>query len=96
MEPIIILQGISVDQLLACISSALEQKINEKLEKIQNKPPVRYLSRKEVACQLQISLPTLNDWTKLGWLKSYKIGTRVLYKSDEITQALKERKFRRI
>ena len=47
-----------------------------------------YLSRDEVADLLKISLPTLNQWSKQGMIKSYKIGNRVLYKKDEIETAV--------
>ncbi len=47
------------------------------------------LTRKEVASKFRISLVTLNDWSKKGILKSYRIGNRVLYKSYEIGSSLK-------
>lgn len=53
------------------------------------------MSRKEMTEYLQISLPTLNEWTKLRWLRSYKIGNRVLYKSNEVDKSLQERKYGR-
>ena len=58
-------------------------------------PTWTYLSRKEVAAQLKICLPTPNDWTREGWLQSYKMGNRVLYKSNEVDQALLQRKFKK-
>jgi len=33
-------------------------------------------------------LPTLNDWSKLGRLQSYKMGNRVLYKKHEVENSL--------
>lgn len=48
----------------------------------------KLLTRKETAEKLKISLPTLNDWSKRGLLKSYIIGGRVLYKANEIEQSL--------
>ena len=52
-----------------------------------------YLTRGEVATQLQISLPTLHNYTKEGLIKSYRIGGKVRYKAEDIEQALKERNF---
>jgi excisionase family DNA binding protein len=46
-----------------------------------------YLTRKEAANQLNITLPTLGQYTKKGLLTSYKIGARVLYKKSEIESA---------
>lgn len=54
----------------------------------QNAP--QYVSRKEAADLLKITLPTLNVYTKSGKLTAYKIGRRVLYDSIEIAKALSE------
>ncbi len=82
----ILLTGIDLNELLEKIASIVEDKIKG------NKPEMpksgNYLSRNEVCSLLKISLPTLNDWTKIGRLQSYKIGNRVLYKQDEIETAL--------
>ena len=39
-----------------------------------------YLTRKEAAALLKISLPTLNEYTKAGRIPGFRIGYRVLYK----------------
>lgn len=68
----------------------IEQIIDRRLEmlKPQKAGTTEYITRKEVAEILKVTLPTLHDWTKLGWLKSYKIGTRVLYKRSEVDEAI--------
>lgn len=50
------------------------------------------LTREQAAGLLNITLPTLNTWTKTGKLKSCKIpeSRRVYYKTDQIFQALHE------
>jgi len=53
----------------------------------------KYLTRKEVANYLQISLPTLHDYSKRQILKSYKIGNKVRYKASEVIESLSERKY---
>ena len=45
-------------------------------------------SRKETARILNISLPTLHLFTKEGSIRAYRIGNRVLYKSEDIENAL--------
>jgi len=50
----------------------------------------KYWTRKKTAEELNITLPTLRTWTKTGRLKSYEIAGRVLYKPDEVDQALKK------
>lgn len=47
-----------------------------------------YGTRKQVAARLHISLPTLNELTKSGVLPGYRIQGRVLYKWQEVDQAL--------
>ena len=46
-------------------------------------------SRKETARILTISLPTLHQFTKDGIIRAYRIGHRVLYKQEDIENALK-------
>lgn len=58
-----------------------------------NKPTTQsetkeYLTRKEAAAMLNISLPTLWALSKNGTIKSHRIGSRVLYKTDELKTAL--------
>ena len=96
MDNLIILQGITVDQLLSKLEAIVERKIAESLNQNPARKTEKYMTRKEVAEFLHISLPTLHDWTKMEWIKSYRIGSRVLFKSDEVEAALKIRKFRRI
>lgn len=85
----IILEGIKVEQLLERIGELFDSRLNSTTpQKPENQS--LYLSRQEVAKLLKISLPTLHDWTKLKWLQSYKIGNRVLYKLEEVEEAIKK------
>ncbi len=82
----IIFTGLTVNDLLLQIEQLIEAKISlvPQKENFQS----GYLSRKEVANLLKITLPTLHDWTKLNYLKAYKMGTRVLYKESEVIETL--------
>ncbi len=51
-----------------------------------------YLTRKETAKKLRVSLVTLNDWSRRGLIQSYKIGGQVRYKLAEIEMSLQEDK----
>lgn len=83
----ILLNGINIEQLLEKIGKLLDSRLtSHTLPKSETQS--QYLSRSEVAKLLKISLPTLHEWTKLNWLKSYKIGNRVLYKLEEVEEAL--------
>lgn len=83
----ILLNGVSLNDLLSHIGQLIEQKLEQK-KKREVKEQSSFLSRTEVCKLLRISLPTLNEWSKLGWLQSYKIGNRVLYKNDEVESSL--------
>jgi hypothetical protein len=48
-----------------------------------------YLTRQETIALLKISYPTLNEWSRKGLLKKYRINSRIRYKKSEIEQALK-------
>jgi excisionase family DNA binding protein len=83
----IILSGITVDDLLLRIEQMMEAKLNAPLQQ-KAKDKTEYITRKEVAAILKVTLPTLHEWTKLGWLPSYKMGSRVLYKKAEVEKAI--------
>ncbi|HTA61335.1 MAG TPA: helix-turn-helix domain-containing protein [Bacteroidia bacterium] len=93
----ILLNGLSVEQLKEIIADTVransEQKQQTKKEISLTAKENKFISRKETAALLHISLPTLNDLTKEGKLKSYLIGARVLYKPDEVLESVLQRNF---
>lgn len=86
----ILLNGISLDELLQKIEKLLDAKLRTPPA---NETKQDFVSRSEVATLLKITLPTLNEWTKLGWLQSYKMGNRVLYKFHEVLESVKKTSF---
>ena len=84
----ILFTGITVNDLLLQIEQLIEAKFSSRPQNENNQSG--YLSRKEVAKLLKITLPTLHDWTKLNYLRAYKIGTRVLYKELEVIETLEK------
>ena len=75
----IILNGLTVEQLRQIIADTFKETfaLQEKLKR-QLSPSIKegkFISRKETAKLLHISLPTLHEWTKEGKLESYRIGT---------------------
>jgi excisionase family DNA binding protein len=85
----IILQGINSADLKTLFREVLEEKRKQESKPEESGKRLAYLNRFEVAEILKISLPTLNNWSKAGTLQSYRIGNRILYKSDEIEQSVK-------
>ena len=84
----IIVHGIEVADFIKQISDILEEKLNINLGKAPLEKKSNYLNRFDVAALLKVSLPTLNNWSKSGIIQSYRIGNRVLYKQEEIEQAV--------
>jgi excisionase family DNA binding protein len=87
MQMEILFTGVKLNELLERIGQLIDAKISH-LPQTTTKEQSGYLSRKEVAKLLKITLPTLHDWTKLNYLKAYKMGTRVLYKESEVIETL--------
>jgi excisionase family DNA binding protein len=88
----ILITGIDAQDLLKEISLLLEKAGIQKHPLKDNDLP-NYLTRFEVAALLKVTLPTLHEWTKQEWLKSYKIGHRVLYKLEEVQEDLNKLSF---
>ncbi len=85
----ILYTGFTANDLLEWIGQIIDSKIGI----IPLKAPEKqsdYITRADASKLLKISFPTLHDWTKLGYLKSYKMGTRVLYRESEIIEALEK------
>lgn len=78
-----------IEQLKTEISEDVFNKISCLLEKAQTPPPqTELITRKQAATLLSVSLPTVNDWTKTGKIKGYRIGSRIRYKRNEIENSL--------
>lgn len=50
MDQLIILQGVTLDQLLTRIEALIEKQINEKIQKVEPAKPFTYLSSGWVTC----------------------------------------------
>lgn len=95
MNENVFMQGITVDSLLEKMEEIIDRRVNQKIEQlIKPTAKVQYLTRKEVATELQVSMVTIHKWINKGYLKSYRIGRRIWFKNDEVSNALKERKFK--
>lgn len=90
MNSDIVLHSTPIPEFRAMIGDIFREEF-QKFKK-ETKPPSKttgdYLSRKEVCNKLKISSATLYYWTKSGKLQSYRIGSRVLYKTVEVEEAL--------
>jgi len=82
-----IIENVTPDELIESVRRVIKQEIAD-LNLGRTAP--KYLTRREVADLLKISLPTLNDYTRSGRIKGHRIGSRVLYSEEEVTKAVKE------
>lgn len=82
-----ILTQIPLEELMTAIQGAVKTEI-EKLNLSKPETPTEYITRKDTAGILGISLPTLNDWSKRGVIPSYRIASRVRYKRAEVMNSL--------
>ncbi|MFJ1474636.1 helix-turn-helix domain-containing protein [Capnocytophaga cynodegmi] len=78
------------EEIKNIVLEVLQENRGEGIQQSQETFSDEYLTRKQVAEKLKISLPTLNKYTKAGILKGYRIGGRVLYKRSEVEQSLRE------
>ena len=78
----------SLSDIEAVVRKVLDDRLNDLIPQRKEDTPL-YLTRDEAAKMLRITLPTLNDWTKLGRIPVQRIGRRVL---SDIENALEGRK----
>tara|TARA_R110001606_G_scaffold392741_1_gene562010 strand:- start:2500 stop:2796 length:297 start_codon:yes stop_codon:yes gene_type:complete len=80
--------GITPQQLRENILKDVRTELKEIVLNFQPTKQPEYLTRKEVAKILKVSLVTLSDWNKKGVLKPYRLGNLIRYKRVELDQAL--------
>ena len=85
----IYLNGLTTDQLSEMIRESVRdemQNLKPPKPKLENK----FLTRKETARKLKVSLVTLTDWVNRGRIKAHKIGGRVLFRESDVDDALSQ------
>lgn len=82
-----------IEQLASAIAEKLQPYFPTQIK--ENPKEEGFRTRKETSEMLNISLPTLNLYTKKSILTGYRVGARVLYKQSEIEAALSKMKFGR-
>jgi excisionase family DNA binding protein len=88
----LILSPVPLEQLKSELSDTIKKDI-EKLLSLYQTPPQKendFLTRKQAAALLGISLVTLGDWTKTGKVTGYRIASRVRYKRNELEKSLSQ------
>lgn len=84
----ILLHNITLDDLKIELIEALKVEVSNLLIQIEYGKTVEYLTKKEVAKILKISVVTVDDWRRKRIIQAYRVGNRIRFKSDEIEMAL--------
>lgn len=87
MEDSILIRNLTEDDLRNLIRTTIREELKLIIPK---KEDPRYLTRKEAAAFLKISLPTLPQYTRTGRISGYRIGRRVLYKLEDLELNMEE------
>jgi hypothetical protein len=82
--------SVTPDQLQNAIIEGVKTQLESLKLHFEPKQPKTYLTRAEVSKMLNVSFVTLNKWNKTGRLKAVGIGGRVLYRQNDIDNAIVE------
>lgn len=87
----LIIQGLSVDELLIKIESIVKQQVEQGINKLRAEETEKLLS---VSATCKIFVPaitrqTLHAWTNQGYIPSHTIGRNVYYKLSDILSSAK-------
>jgi predicted site-specific integrase-resolvase len=89
-------QAEALKELFAPVIKDLVTMIAEKVMELEQLREPKYITRTEAAAMLGVSLPSLHNYTRAGWLTKHRISGRVLYDQREIEEAVeKNLKYRR-
>ncbi|MDG4714837.1 DNA binding domain-containing protein, excisionase family [Bizionia echini] len=80
--------GITPNELKENILNDVRTELKTLVQHFQPVKPAEYITRKEAAKILKVSLVTLSDWNKKGVLKPYRLGNLIRYKRTELDEAL--------
>lgn len=87
MNTQIFLNGITLEQLAEAVVKLQQQQQQQPVAPPQ--PENEFITRVEVCKLLNFNKTSLWKHTKSGKLKSYGIGNRVLYRKNEVLEAVK-------
>ena len=89
----IVLQSTTQAELKNIIQASVAEALESLREELKTTSTNKKLTRQQVKDELQISFPTILKLEKLGKLKGYRIGRRVLFDHEDVQKALIIRKF---
>lgn len=76
-------------ELVEAVAVRTAELLRPHLEQLHNpQPDPSPRTRKQAAAFLGVSLTTLNDYERRGYVKGYRVGTRRLYRVEDLQNAL--------
>jgi excisionase family DNA binding protein len=81
----ILLSELTTEELQIMIGDSVREVFQE--QNLTEKK-LKYLSRYEAAEYLDVSLPTLDDYTKSGKVKGYRLGKKIKYLESDLINAM--------
>jgi len=88
----VILTQIPKEEFKTLIAEAVKSEL-EKNNSFKQAPQPEYIGRKDAAKILGVSLVTLGEYVKNGIVPSYRLASRVRFKSDEVFASMTHRKY---
>ena len=80
--------SVNPEELKNAIIQEVKNELNALKLHLQPQQQTKYLTRLEVCELINVSLVTLHTWNKNGKLKAFGIGGRVLYRQEDIENAI--------
>jgi excisionase family DNA binding protein len=81
--------NITPDELTNIIHQGIKRELKELSNSINcESAENQHLTRKETAQYFGVSLNCINDWTRKGILRAYKVGQRTYFKRSELVQVM--------
>lgn len=75
-------------EIVADVATHISVILEEIVSNIQSKEDAEFITSKEAASILQITLPTLYDWRKKGIVVAYRIANKIRFKKSEVLNSL--------
>jgi len=95
MAESILFNGISLADFKSMMTGLIEQAIEKNTQPTTHatKEIKLALTRKEVSAMLGgVSTPTLIEWSKTGYLKSFNIGRKIRYRPADVQEFIDNRR----
>ena len=88
MANAILVDNTTQQELTETILNGIKNQFDELKKNFQPREPEEFLTRKETAAILKISLVTLHQWSNDKILHPYKVGNRTYFSRKEITELI--------